>query len=293
MIESLALQRRIWRIVGFCAGILLTGQEPAKLAPRMYGMRERRRMIDKLKRPSVLLVLIVFAFALLAGPHLWKAYHRQVMLSEPQIVTIVGLSQATIQGLGGAYPASVEISARNVGYLQPGDETTFELMFFVKPGQIGQEDIELPPVKTQCNLFAPQMKMLELPLAQRPLFESDIRAWNVGQEVPENYNPFTGEKRIGYFYMCRWIVAAPKNEGEHILAYRTTFSEPARTVRGSSGEDFVQSQTIPVQLHVAEPLLDPSKISTYLGIATAAVALLLQLSSFRASNSKKMNDAST
>jgi hypothetical protein len=258
----------------------------------MYRMRERGRMIDRLKRPSVLLALIVFAFALLAGPHLWKAYHRQVMLSEPQIVTIVGLSQATIQGLEDVYAASVEISARNVGYLHPGDETTFELMFFVKPGLLGQEDTELPPVKTQCNLFAPQMKTLELPLAQRPLFESDIRAWNSGKEILENYNPFTGEKRIGYLYMYRWIVAAPKNEGEHIIAYQTTFSEPARRVRGGSGGDFVQSQTIPVQLHVAEPLLDLSRISTYLGIATATVALLLQLSSLRASNSKKVNDSS-
>jgi hypothetical protein len=33
-----------------------------------------------------------------------------------------------------------------------------------------------------------------------------------------NYNPFTGEKRIGYFYLYRWIVAAPKNEDDHILA---------------------------------------------------------------------------
>jgi hypothetical protein len=160
-------------------------------------------------------------------------------------------------------------------------------MFLVKPGLIGQEDVALPPVKTQCNLFAPQLKTLELPMAERPLFESDMQAWNLGREIPENYNPFTSEKRIGHFYLYRWIVAAPKNEGEHILAYRTTFSEPAGKVRGGSGQDFVQSQTIPVQLHVAEPLLDPSKISTYLGIATAAVALLLQLSSLRGKSKKE------
>jgi len=181
--------------------------------------------MDRFKSPSVILALIVVALALLAGPHVWKAYRRQVMLSEPQVVTIERLSQARIQGLQDVYSASVEISARNVGYLHPSDETTFELMFLVKPGQIGQEDVALPPVKTQSNLFAPQLQTLELPMAQRPLFESDMQAWIQGKEIPENYNPFTSEKRIGYLYLYR---GPPPVDGERHQMSRRQMPNPAR-----------------------------------------------------------------
>lgn len=242
-------------------------------------------------RPWLITALIICAVILIVGPYVWREYHREAVLTQPQTVTIANRG-------GGFTFTRVDIAFRNVEFLHPGDSTTFEALFFVTPvgttpcpARISAAPSSLScnallsrwrPVSISCSLLT-KLDKIEIPPVEREVFDSERKSWENGNELPEHHDwsvngvfDFSLAGLIGYFHRCSWVVSFPNSEGRHVLVYRATLDFKPWGNKLNFGK-YVESETLPIDVEVAEPLVSAGRISSYLGILTAAVALFLQL----------------
>lgn len=148
------------------------------------------------------------------------------------------------------------------------------------------------PAKVECHLFSPQLERVDIPPAERELFGAEREAWIAGGEFPDHHDyhgTFSNEAfygdLIGYAHKCSWAYSVSNSEAKHILVFQSTV-----TVSDPRFGKFAESQTFPVVVDVSEPLFAPARITAYLGILSAVVAIALQLYGLRKPAKAKESD---